>query len=398
MSRHALLIIAAAALVLAACATPPKTPVSRYEALVRVPVSGYPDFSSDSGSAPTLAESVSNTLDYLSKLPPDRAFEFGPDTYTAAELKGSLSGLHDFLLKGPSPEELAAYIRDNFVVYRATGFDGLGNALMTGYYTPELFARHEPGAGYFYPVYGVPDDLVSADLAGLGANCDRDTVRGRVVDGRLVPYYTRAEIDAEGALSGRGLELAWCNDPVDVFFLHVQGSGVLRFPDGTSAHLNYGSQNGRPYRSIGKLLVDEGRCDISEMSMDWLYDYLHEHPEELPRVLSHNESYVFFRMEDVGPYGSLGVPVTPGRSIATDKNFLPQGMLAFIVTEAPEFDENSATPAAWKPYRRFVMNQDTGGAIKGPGRVDIYFGDDALAKKRAGHMRRFGEMYFLAGK
>jgi peptidoglycan lytic transglycosylase A len=396
MSRYAALAIAAA-LILAACAAPPKAPVSRYEALVRISPSEYPDFTLDAGPPDTLAKSVSNTLDYLSKLPPDRTFVFGRDSYTAAELAASLSALHAFLIKDPGPDELAAYIAENFTVYRATGFDGLGSALMTGYYTPELHARREPGAGYFYPIYGVPDDLVSADLAALGADCDRDTVRGRVVDGRLVPYYTRAEIDA-GALAGRGLELAWCNDPVDVFFLHVQGSGVLRFPDGTSAHVNYASQNGRAYRSIGKLLVDEGKADIADMSMDWLYDYLHEHPEELSRVLSHNESYVFFKMEDEGPYGSLDEPVTPGRSIATDKNFLPQGMLAFIVTEAPDFAGDSATPTAWEPYSRFVMNQDTGGAIKGSGRVDIYFGDDALAKKRAGHMRRFGEMYFLAGK
>ncbi len=395
--KKAIIFVAAALILAAACAAPPRVPKTPSEALVRISPPEYPDFVADAGTPETLAVSVSHTLEYLAKLPPDRSFTFGTETYTASELTDSLTALYVFLMDGPSPGELSDYVRQNFDVYMSAGFDGLGTAMLTGYYTPELSARHESGAGYFYPIYATPDDLVKAELADFPADCKTAELRGRVAGGRLVPYYSRSEIDA-GALSGRGLELAWCNDPVDVFFLHVQGSGVLSFPDGTRMHANYDSQNGRPYRSIGKLLVDEGKCDISEMSMDWLYAYLHENPGELGRVLGHNDSFVFFKLEDEGPYGSLGVPVTPGRSIATDKRFFPQGALAFIVTEAPEFEGGADSPTSWERYSRFVMNQDAGGAIKGAGRADIYFGDDALAKKRAGHMRRFGEIYFLAGK
>ncbi|HEX9861521.1 MAG TPA: MltA domain-containing protein [Nitrospirota bacterium] len=397
MTRSALPFAALAlAVFLVSCALPGKPPETPADALVRVAPSEYPGLT-DNGPPASLAASVMQSLKYLAKLPPERKFTYGKETYTASELSSSLVDLYYFLLKDPSPEDLADYVRDNFDVYMSAGFDGYGTAMFTGYYTPELEARAAPDARFRYPLYRKPDDLVTAELALFSEKLAGSTIRGRVADSKLVPYYTRAEIDGLGVLTGRGLEVAWCDDPVDVFFLQVQGSGVLDFPDGARKHANFDSQNGRDYRSIGKLLVDEGKAELSEMSMDWLYGYLHEHPGEAARVLSHNESYVFFKLEDMGPYGSTGVPVTPERTIATDRKLFPEGALCFIITEAPDFDGEKG-PVGWSRYSRFVMNQDTGGAIKGAGRADIYFGDDALAKRRAGYMRKFGAMYFLAGK
>lgn len=397
MKVSALLLSALLALVFVAGCSAFRQQPGETAALERLLPSDYPDFA-DMGSSASLAESVSRSLAYYAKLPPDTKVVFGPDYRTAADMSASLTGLYYMLLKDPSPPEIAGYVRENFDVYMAAGIDGYGSAMFTGYYTPELAASREPDDTYRYPLYAAPDDLVSAELAEFMADCKEPVIRGRVADGKLVPYYTRAQIDGFGAIAGRGLELAYCADPVDVFFLHVQGSGMLAFTDGTRAFANYDGQNGRPYRSIGKLLVDEGRAELSEMSMDFLYSYLHDHPGELGRVLAHNESYVFFKLDEAGPYGSIGVPVTPGRTIATDAGLFPKGTLCFIQTEVPEFAPGQTEPKSWERYSMFVMNQDTGGAIKCAGRADIYFGPGELAKKRAGHMRKFGTMYFLAGK
>ena len=213
--------------------------------------------------------------------------------------------------------------------------------------------------------------------------------------GRFVPYFSRREVDELGALSGRGLEIAWCASLADVFFMQVQGSGVLIFPDGTSVHANYAGANGREYRSIGRLLIEQGKAGREEMSLAFLRTYLKSHPDEAIPIMDYNESYVFFAVDETGPYGSLGVPVTPGRSIATDGAFFPQGALAFIETETPAYTGHLGL-AGWTPYSRFVLNQDKGGAIKGPGRVDIYFGTGEPAQIKAGYMRREGRLYFLS--
>ena len=240
-----------------------------------------------------------------------------------------------------------------------------------------------------------PDDLITADLGLFRDSLKGEKVVGRVDGKSFVPYFSREQIEG-GALAGRGLEAAWCSDPVDIFFMQVQGSGVLAYDDGVRVHANYAGANGRPYRSIGKLLIDQGISSRDEMSLAFLKKYLKEHPEESDAVMDYNESYVFFRLEDDGPYGCLGVPVTGERTIATDKRLYPPGALAFIDTEAPlPLPDGSV---GWGPYRGFVMDQDTGGAIKGPGRVDIYFGSGEQAAFRAGYMKRKGRLYYLAGR
>jgi len=379
------------------CAAPVEVPETPAEALVRIDPSHYPDMT-DGGDTGSLAEAVSMSLEYLGKLPDDRKLTFGRDEFTVGRMKESLSGFRSFLNTGPAPEEIEKYVRANFDIYMSAGMDGFGTAMFTGYFTPELKASRTKGGPYRYAIYRTPDDMITAELGEFLDDYAGKRITGRVAGRKLQPYYTRAQIDYGGALEGSGSELAWCDDPVEVFFLHVQGSGVLAFENGSTVNVNYDSQNGRAYRSIGRLLIEEGKASPDEMSLDWLRAYLEEHPEETRRVLRYNESYVFFKLEDKGPYGCYGVPVVDERSIATDKAFFPAVALCFISTEVPLFDGKGDAPSSWDSYSRFVMNHDTGGAIKKAGRVDIYFGHGELARKRAGYMKRFGALYVMAPK
>ncbi len=212
-----------------------------------------------------------------------------------------------------------------------------------------------------------------------------------------VTYYSRREIDQLGALRGRALEIAWVKDPIDLFFLHIQGSGLLRLRDGREVTVGYAAQNGLPYRSIGRLLIDDGKVAKEEMSMQRLRRYLVENPGEQDEILAYNESYVFFRFNEGGPLGSLGVPVTAGRSIATDSRLFPRGALALVQMDIPVIGPQGEL-AGWRPVTRFVLNQDTGGAIRGPQRADYYFGTGDEAGALAGYMNRQGRLYFLARK
>jgi len=391
------LLITAAVLLLASCAAVPKAPRGAEDALVRVAPSKYPVLA-DLGDAAALAASVGNTIEYLNKVPSTREISFGTEKYTASGQARALSEFRDFLLTNPNPSALGSYVLDHFDVYAAAGSDGRGGVLFTGYYTPELEAAEAPDSTYRYPLYGLPPDLVTAELGLFKEKLKGEKVSGMVQGGKLVPYLPRADIDS-GALAGRGLEITWLKDPVDAFFLHVQGSGVLKYPDGSIRNVGYAGANGRAYRSIGKYLIEQGRATLDEMSMGWLKRYLASHPDEAPGIMGYNESYVFFRLVEGGPYGTAGVTVTAERSVAADPAYYPMGMVCFIETEEPEFAGGQATtPSGWGRYGRYAVFQDTGGAIKGPGRVDIYFGVGEWAGLKAGSMRRPGRLYFLAGK
>ncbi len=212
-----------------------------------------------------------------------------------------------------------------------------------------------------------------------------------------MPYYSRREIDQLGVLRGRDLEIAWVKDPIDLFFLHIQGSGLLRLADGREVNVGYAGQSGLAYRSIGRLLIDTGKVPKEEMSMQRLRRYLIDYPAEQNEIFAYNESYVFFRLSEDGPFGSLGVPVTAGRSMATDSRLFPRGALALAQTDIPIVGA-SGELAGWRPMMRFVLNQDTGGAIRGPQRADYYFGTGETAGALAGYMNRQGRLYFLVLK
>jgi membrane-bound lytic murein transglycosylase A len=247
---------------------------------------------------------------------------------------------------------------------------------------------------YQFPIYAQPDDLIAIDLSRFNEKYAGEKIIGRYADQTVVPYFERSEIDTEGALEGRAEVLAWVEDPVDVFFLQIQGSGKVYLDNGEVINVHYQTTNGQPYRSIGKLLIDDGKISAEEMSMQKIREYLHAHPDEMEAVLNHNPSYVFFKIEPDGPLGNINVKLTPGRSIALDRYLFPPAALAFIQTQKPVIDA-SGQIHSWQPFARFALNQDTGGAIRGPGRADLFWGNGPYAEIAAGHMKHTGELFFL---
>jgi membrane-bound lytic murein transglycosylase A len=342
----------------------------------------------------SLRAAIVESKSYLAKLPPDRVVGERPRRLTANEVLASLLAFEDLLDQWACAPCLARELRARFELVPSSADPRLAEILFTGYYQPVIEGSAVPTAEYRYPLYGKPTDLVTAEQVTVGPAMQVETVFGRVEGEQFTPYYTRREIDQLGALRGRGLELAWVKDPVDLFFLQIQGSGIIHFPDGAQRGFGYTAQNGLPYRSIGRWLIDTGKLSKDEMSMQRLRRYLAEHPSERDEIFAYNESYVFFRELRDGPLGSLGVPVTAGRSVATDSRLFPKGALALIQTRIPIVDD-SGQLIDWLPIARFVLNQDTGGAIRGLQRADIYFGSGDHAAGLAGYMNSPGKIFFL---
>ena len=348
----------------------------------------------DQGDPASLRTAVASSLEYLAGLPGDSLLDFGVRAVPAGLVHTGLSALYHFLGTNPDPAVLAEWVHARFDVVESVG-NVDGEVLFTGYYEPVVRGCRERTERCPVPVYGPPADLVRIPLRAFDPDLPDRRLTGRLTAaGTVEPYYTRREIRERGALSGRGLEVAWVEDRVDLFFVEVQGSGAIRFPDGGELGIGVGASNGRPYRSIGRFLINEGLVPAEEMSMQAIRRYLAAHPEEVPRVLDHNESFIFFRIRDTPPIGSLGQPVTPVRSIATDYRIFPRGALAFIDTHRPAVDSAGRTVDG-DPLRRFMLNQDTGGAIRGPGRVDVFWGRGDDAAETAGRMQQTGRLFFL---
>jgi membrane-bound lytic murein transglycosylase A len=217
-------------------------------------------------------------------------------------------------------------------------------------------------------------------------------VQGRVRDGKLVPYYTRAEIEA-GALSGRGYELAWLDDPVEAYFMHIQGSALLELEDGVRLQLSYAGSNGHPYRSIAKVLSEQGKLAGKTLTLRTLKEYLRAHPEEQPALFRQNPQWIFFRGVATGPLGSCDVPLTGGRSVAVDPTYYPHGAVGFL-----EVDPRPDSTTGQRTTRRFVFFQDSGSTVSGPDRVDVYWGSGAVAEAVASEIENPGRFYFLLPK
>lgn len=287
--------------------------------------------------------------------------------------------------------QVLAYFQQYFDVYQATNQDGSDIGLVTGYYEPLLKGSRVKTARYRYPLYGRPDDLITVELASLFPELANKRVRGRVVGNKLVPYFTRAEIESGMApLAGR--ELLWVDDPVELFFLQVQGSGLVQLDHGESVHVGYADQNGMSYQSIGRTLVERGELTLDKASMQGIKQWARRNPGKLQELLNTNPSYVFFRELPPGlpgPLGALGVPILAERVIAVDPRFIPLGAPVFLATTYP----NSSTP-----LNRLVMAQDTGGAIKGGVRADFFWGAGDAAGRQAGAMKQEGRMWVFLPK
>lgn len=325
----------------------------------------------DIGDYASLREAIIQSLAWLTRRPPRSTFVFGARTVTAGEQARALERVLEFLSDDPAPELLEAFLLEEFEVVRSVG-DGEGTMLVTGYHEVTIDAALEPSAEYHVPILAPPPDLSVA-----------------------VSKPTRAEIQA-GRLAGRAATLAWARNAIDVFFMEVEGSGTLRLTDGRDLGVGYAGTNGRPYRSIARLLIDEGHIDRDAMSMRALREWLTANPDQLDRVLNYNPSYVFFGRRTGPPVGSLGVPLTPGRSIATDPKIFPPGSLAFLLTERPR--TAGGGEVAWSPVSRFVLSQDVGGAIRGPSRVDVFWGRGPDADLAASEMKQPGALYVLVPK
>jgi peptidoglycan lytic transglycosylase A len=342
----------------------------------------------------SLRVAVRHSLTYLRKLPSDRVVGEEPRRLTAKEIADSLTAFDNLLDHWQCAECFTRELPSKFELVPSSAVAEHTEVLFTGYYQPVLQGSLTRTDKFRYPLYTKPADLITAERVILGQKPIVEKVVGRVVGEQFMPYYSRREIDELGALQGRGLEIAWVDDPIDLFFLHIQGSGLIRLPSGAELSVGYAGQNGWPYRSIGRLLIDRGEVPRQEMSMQRLRRYLDDYPQKRAEVFNYNESYVFFRMLQNGPLGSLEVPVTAGRSIATDSRLFPKGALVLIQTEIPLID-GSGRQTGWRPITRFALNQDTGGAIRGLQRADIYFGSGDEAAGLAGYMNRLGKMYFL---
>lgn len=285
-----------------------------------------------------------------------------------------------------------AFFEANFQPF-AVAADGRETGLFTGYYEPEVRGSRSPGAGYDVPLLSRPNDLVQIDLGGFADDLKGRRIGGRITGGNMVPYYDRSEI-VGGALRGKRLELIWLADPVDAFFLQIQGSGRVRLPDNRVARVTYAGQNGRPYVAIGKVLAERGAIPLSEVTMQSIRAWFVAHPADAADVMDRNPSYVFFReltgvRPEDGPPGALGAALTPGRSVAVDRSYIPLGAPVFLDT---------TDPVKGTPIQRMMIAQDIGGAIKGPVRADIFFGWGRDAEEAAGRMRGTGRQYLLLPK
>jgi membrane-bound lytic murein transglycosylase A len=384
-------------LLLAGCAVfkkgPPKV---RETALIRIASSEYPEFSDDM-AYDGLEHCILQSILYLKKVPDARKFRFGEDVFDSAHMIRSMEHFLHFIQTKPSKQQLRKYISSNYLVYRSVGSGNPRQVLFTGYYEPFLEGSLEKSTEYRFPIYARPSDLTKIDLSLFLPEFKGKTIVGRYTDQTVVPYYDRKDIEYKGILEGKAVEIAWLKDQVDLFFLQIQGSGKICLDNSEIMHVHYHATNGRPYRSIGKMLIDNGKIPREEMSMQKIRAYLHDHPEEAETVLNYNPSYVFFKIEQDGPIGSLGVKLTPGRSVALDRRLFPLAGLAFIETKKPLINGDEKIHS-WTDFSRFMLNQDTGGAIKGPGRADLFWGDGIYAEIAAGHMQHDGDLYFLVLK
>jgi membrane-bound lytic murein transglycosylase A len=380
------------------CAESEAPPAKERPPVERLSLADYPQFSDDL-NLEGLAAAVQSSLTYLERIPPDRTFTFGPDAYPAAHIARSLRTFLDFLEESPDGDALNRFIRERYRLYRSIGGPETGRMLFTGYYEPLLQGSRTESEDYPHPVHGRPADLSVVDLGAFSSELDGKKITGRVSGKTFVPYPDRRAIVHENAVAEVAETLIWARDRVDLFFLQVQGSGKVALSEGGETRLRYAAQNGRPYVSIGKLLIEEGAIPREEMSMQRLKSWLRDNPGEVDRVLTANPSYVFFAEADGGPYGALNVALTPGRSLAVDRRIMPMATLSFIRTEKPvPASDDPDHPGAireWKPFSRFVLNQDTGGAIRGPGRADLFWGAGAYAELAAGHLQHPGELFVL---
>ena len=345
-----------------------------------------PDFRAGFTSQPQdLVAAIDGSLAYLGHRSSEKYYPMAGITH--AQVVESLKAFRALVLSARSGEELQKEIVSRFEVYESVGCDGLGTVLFTGYYTPIFEGSRTKDGTYKHALYKLPPDLVK-DAEG---NC----LGRKLADGSLAPYPTRGEIETSGMLEGQGLELVYLKEKFEAYICQIQGSAKIRLADGQMMEVGYAGKNKAPYKSISQMLVDEGKIPPARRSLSSMREYFRQHPEEVDRYLQQNPSYVFFQESSGGPYGSLGVAVTPGRSLATDKSIFPRACLVYAVTAIPG---SASAPTETRAFEQFMLDQDTGGAIRAAGRADIYLGTGEEAGRIAGWTASEGRLYYLVLK
>ena len=352
-------------------------------ALRKIGPEEYPDFSRGFANRQGLEAAVRNSLDYLSRPSSQRYFPYLDITHGRA-----VASMHEFLRvlrEARSPEEFDAQIRARFDVYKSVGWDGSGTVFYTGYYCPIFEGRRTPDARFRYPLYSLPPDLVK-DAEGM-------TLGRQLPGGGVAPYPTRRELEERNMLRGR--EIAWLKDPFEAYVASVQGSAKLRLADGRLYELGYAGNNGHDYVPVAKQMIDDGVIKRNELSLQTLIRYFAANPDKVTHYTWQNPRFVFFQERAGGPFGSLNVPVTPYRSIATDKQVYPRACLAFLDTSLPRWEGPTVQSG---PYAGFALDQDTGGGIRAAGRCDVYFGIGESAEALAGRTGAEGLLFYIAAK
>jgi membrane-bound lytic murein transglycosylase A len=392
MSR--LPISLAAIFILAACASPAPQPVADCTATTSCP-SCPPPVTAESAKPPEKPLQPANWTDLPGWQSDDPlpAFEAFRSSCGAIESQPWWYGscVSARATEVSTAAAARAWFEAQFQPWALVNPDGNREGLVTGYYEPLLKGSRTRRPPYLSPLFAPPDDLVTVDLAEVYPELKNLRLRGRIEGRKLVPYYTRAEWaqQEDGRTSGA---LIWIDDPLDLFFMQIQGSGQVVLDDGSRVRVSYADQNGHPFRSIGRWLVEQGQIKLEQASMQGIKAWARANPKRLQEMLNANPSLVFFRelaIEGSGPPGALGVPLTPGRSIAVDPRAVTLGAPVFLATTWPNDS---------KPLNRLMLAQDTGGAIRGAARADFYWGSGAEAGTLAGKMRQRGSMWVLMPK
>ncbi|MFW6163278.1 MAG: murein transglycosylase A [Planctomycetota bacterium] len=346
----------------------------------------YPDFGTGFDNRAGLVEAIDHSLDYYRKPSSKNYFPYLDISHDRAV--ATLTEFKQVLQEAKAPSDLNRIIAERFDVYMSRGCDEEGTVLFTGYCTPIFKGSKTRTAEYRYPLYRQPPDLVKKE--------DGTPLGRRTETGDIVPYYTRRQIESQQLLAGKGLELVWLRDPLEAYIAHVQGSAIIELPDGSEMRVGYEGKTDRPYTSMGMAMVGDGKIDPDELSLQKILEYFDTHPADLKHYMYKNDCYVFFTESKGGPYGSINCPVTPFRTIATDKSVFPRGLLAYVVTKAPVM--KTREDVTFEPFYSFTLDQDTGGAIRSAGRCDIYMGIGPDALLLAGRQNAEGELYYLAVK
>jgi len=347
----------------------------------------------DDASQQSLERAVEQSIVYFNRLPTDRRIAYGKLHYTPEEMVRSLRLFLQLRKDVTDPEQFREELWKRFHIFESVSEES--ENLFTGYYEPIIRGSLKPKGRLQTPLYNRPDNLVEIDLSDFGDNLPDQRLVGRVEQGRVLPFFSREEIQEDKKLKGKVKPIAYVNE-VDLFFLQIQGSGIVHMTDGKEIRVGYHGHNGHPYRSIGAKLIRQEAIPREDVTMQTIRTYLDENPDKVRSLLFSNPSYVFFRPLDgeEGPLGNISVPLTPGRSLALDRRLFPKGGLVYLSATAPLFGDSDGS----RTLNRFMLTQDTGGAIRGHGRGDVFWGKGLLAEWNAGHMKHPGRMWLIVAR